>query len=99
MDPSIPTVSGARTFGPPSLHAPPSFQLLLAARGADFDPRVHPKVAVLARRREDDFVVFRLEAFLQGPRRLGVVCDRPPPHGRLTTRDYAYRATPTLASS
>jgi len=99
MDPSIPTVSGARTFGPPSLHAPPSFQLLLAARGADFDPRVHPKVAVLARCREDDFVVFRLEAFLQGPRYLGFVFDHQDPHGELTTRDYAETTTPTLGSS
>ena len=82
----------------PSLHAPPSFQLLLAARGADFDPRVHPKVAVLARCREDDFVVFRLEAFLQGPRYLGFVFDHQDPHGELTTRDYAETTTPTLGS-
>ena len=42
--------------------------------------------------------MFRLEAFLQGPRYLGFVFDHQDPHGELTTRDYAETTTPTLGS-
>src|SRR5205814_7565591 len=50
---------------------------------------VHTKEAVLARCRDDDLVVFRLDAFLQGPRYLGFVFDDEDAHWKVTTGYYA----------
>ena len=60
---------------------------------------VHPKEAVLARCGDDDFVVFRIEAFLHGRRYLGFVFDHQDPHGELAAREYANITVPTLGPS
>ena len=60
---------------------------------------VHTKEAVLARCRDDDLVVFRLEAFLQSPCYLGFVFDDEDPHEKLTTRHYAETTTPAPGPS
>src|SRR5438876_12241158 len=60
---------------------------------------VHTKEAVLAGCRDDDLVVFRLEAFLQSPRYLGFVFDDEDAHGKLTTRYYAEKTIGPLGPS